>query len=160
MCMLLSVSAEGRINENVNLKSQTFLELLINNEKVQGQLPCFWSTSVLVLLFSSNMMRRHILTKITHSCPNAANRRLPLRPIFNSKSFSRKVGCQFFKLNHSFSPAIYLFFLMTILCQLHVPDGCILNALHSTPISERFMRDQKRPTSRNRYEWTWMKCWG
>lgn len=40
MCTLLPISAEGRINEDVTLKSWAF-ELLINNEKVQGQQPFF-----------------------------------------------------------------------------------------------------------------------
>jgi len=35
------VSPEGRINEDVTLEFQTILELLINNEKVQGQQPDF-----------------------------------------------------------------------------------------------------------------------
>jgi len=85
MCGLLSVSAEERINEDLTLKPQTFLELLINKEEVQGQRLCAWSTSFLVLLFSSDVIRRHILTKITHSCPNVEEkqRSFPKTLIFN-----------------------------------------------------------------------------
>jgi len=34
---------------------------------------------------------------------------------------------------------------MTVVCQVNVPDGCILEASRSMPVSERYMRDQKRP---------------
>lgn len=55
MYMLFFLSLlKGEKNVEVTLKFQTILELLLHNDKAQGQQPNFWSTSFLVLLFFTN----------------------------------------------------------------------------------------------------------